>query len=101
MTRPAEHDRRNLLWREAARCWPLAQAYWSRFLLLGQPADDSGQPSIAQIDLLTRQVSLNADQILARDLVGSVEALLAHEIGHHVRFPGTLQTQARLRLLER
>jgi len=30
-----------------------------------------------------------------------VEALLAHEIGHHVRFPGTLQTQARLRILER
>jgi hypothetical protein len=101
MTPPAENDRRELLRREVARCWPLAQAYWSRFLLLGEPVDDSGQPSIAQIDLLSRQVSLNADQILARDLIGSVEALLAHEIGHHVRYPGTLQTQARLRLLER
>ncbi len=44
---------------------------------------------------------MNAEIILAKDLVGSVEALLAHEIGHHVRFPGTLQTQARLRILER
>jgi hypothetical protein len=101
MTRPLQHDEREWLRCEVARCWPLAQAYWSRFLLLGQPADDSSQPSIAQIDLGTRQVSLNADEILSRGLVGSVEALLAHEVGHHVRFPGTLQTQARLRILER
>lgn len=86
---------------EIARCWPLAQAHWSRFLLVGQPADDSNQPSIAQIDLLSRQVSLNVNLIVSKKLIGSVEALLAHEIGHHVRFPGTLQTQARLRILER
>jgi hypothetical protein len=101
MTRTTEHDERERLRQEVARCWPLAQAYWSRFLLLGQPVDDPSQPSIAKIDLLTRQVSLNANQILSRGLVGSVEALLAHEIGHHVLFPGTLQTQARLRILER
>jgi hypothetical protein len=101
MTRPVEHDQREHLRQEIARCWPLAQAYWSRFLLLGQPIDDSSQMSIAQIDLLSRQVSLNVDLILSRKLIGSVEALLAHEIGHHVRFPGTLQTQARLRILER
>ena len=101
MTQLAKHDQREHLRQEIARCWPLAQAYWSHFLLLGHPIDDSSQPSIAQIDLLSRQVSLNVDQILARKLIGSVEALLAHEIGHHVRFPGTLQTQARLRILER
>ena len=86
---------------EIERCWPLAQAYWSRFLLLGKPIDDKKQVSIAQIDLCTRQVSLNADMILSKNLVDTVEALLAHEIGHHVRFPGSFQTQARLRLLER
>jgi hypothetical protein len=102
MTRQdSEHDDREHLQHEIARCWPLAQAYWSRFLLLGQPVDDSRQPSIAQIDLLTRQVSLNANLVLSKKLIGSVEALLAHEIGHHVRYPGTLQTQARLRILER
>jgi hypothetical protein len=63
MTRPAEHDQREQLRQEIARCWPLAQAYWSRFLLLGQPIDDASQPSIARIDLLSRQVSLNAEQI--------------------------------------
>src|SRR4051812_43299022 len=94
-------DERERLRTEVARCWPRAQAYWSQFLLLGQPAEDSKQPSIAQIDLLSRQVSLNADLILAKKLTGSIEAILAHEIGHHVRFPGTLQTQARLRILER
>jgi hypothetical protein len=94
-------DERDHLQVEVARCWPRAQAYWSQFLLLGQPAEDSKQPSIAQIDLLSRQISLNTDLILAKKLTGSVEALLAHEIGHHVRFPGTLQTQARLRILER
>jgi hypothetical protein len=101
MTRPAKHDERERLRQEIARCWPLARAYWSGFLLLGPPVDDSTQPSIAQIDLLSRQVSLNAEKVLAKDLIGSVEVLLAHEIGHHVRWPGTLQTQARLRLLER
>ena len=39
--------------------------------------------------------------ILAKKLGGSLEAILAHEIGHHVRFPATMQTHARLRLLER
>jgi hypothetical protein len=94
-------DEREHLQAEVARCWPVAQAYWSRFLLLGRPEDDSEQPSIAQIDLLSRQVYLNVNLILSKKLVGTVEALLAHEIGHHVRYPGTLQTQARLRLLER
>jgi hypothetical protein len=94
-------DDRERLAAEIARCWPLAQAYWSRFLLLGEPNEDPAQPSIAQIDLHTRQVTLNTEMILAKSLTGSVEAMLAHEIGHHVRYPGTMQTHARLRLLER
>src|SRR5262249_22848535 len=30
-----------------------------------------------------------------------VEGLLSHEVGHHVRYPGTLAVEARLRILER
>lgn len=86
---------------DLARCWPIAQARWSRFLLLREPTEDSDQPSVAQIDLRSRQVSVNSRLILEKDLGGSLEAILAHEVGHHVRFPGTMQTQARLRLLER
>jgi hypothetical protein len=89
------------LWRELRRTWPLAQAHWSRFLLLRDPGEDSTQPSVAQIDLRSRQVTVNAELILKNELVDSLEAILAHEVGHHVRFPATMQTNARLRLLER
>ncbi len=46
-------------------------------------------------------MTLNAAMILKNDLGDTIEAILAHEVGHHVRFPATMQTQARLRLLER
>jgi hypothetical protein len=84
-----------------AECWPRAQAHWSRFLLLRPPADDSAQPGVAHIHLGTRQVALNHRVIRDKGLTGCVEALLAHEVGHHVRYPGTLAVQARLTLLER
>jgi hypothetical protein len=86
---------------ELRRCWPLAQAHWSRFLLLREPCEDGDQPSVAQIDLRSRQVSVNSAMILEKGLVDSLEAILAHEVGHHVRYPGTMQVHARLRLLER
>jgi hypothetical protein len=95
---PADHER---LRNELHRCWPLAQAHWSRFLLLREPGEDSEQPSVAQIDLRSRQVTVNAEMILDKGLVDTIEAILAHEVGHHVRFPATMQTHARLRLLER
>ncbi len=94
-------DERDELRREIGRCWPLAQEHWSRFLLLREPNEDPNQPSVAQIDLTSRQVSINTDLILAKDLGHTLEAILAHEVGHHVCFPGTMQTHARLRLLER
>ncbi len=62
--------------------------------------DDSRQPSVAQIDLQTRQVALHFARIIERKLHGSIEAMLAHEIGHHVRYPGSLAVQARLHVLE-
>jgi hypothetical protein len=92
---------RDELRRELHRCWPLAQAHWSRFLLLREPGEDSEQPSVAQIDLRSRQVTVNPQMILKNDLGDTLEAILAHEVGHHVRFPATMQTHARLRLLER
>src|SRR5262249_51658935 len=92
---------RDELMRELQRCWPLAQAHWSRFLLLRDPGEDPTQPSVAQIDLVSRQVTVNAELILQRGLGDTIEAILAHEVGHHVCYPATMQTHARLRLLER
>ena len=81
--------------------WPKAQSHWSQFLLLSEPKNDSHQHSIAQIHLGNRQVTLNHKTILEKGLEDCVEAMLAHEIGHHLRYPGTLAVQARLRLLEK
>jgi hypothetical protein len=84
-----------------AEAWPRAQARWSSFLVLSDPVLGSALPSVAQIHLGTRQIALDADEIRRHQLEGCVEALLAHEIGHHVRYPGTLAVHARMRLLER
>ncbi|HEX5269754.1 MAG TPA: hypothetical protein VFW33_04665, partial [Gemmataceae bacterium] len=84
-----------------AACWPRAQGHWSRFLLLQPPADGPEQEAIAQIDLATRRIGLHYRLIRRKCLEDCVEALMAHEVGHHVRYPGTLTTQARLRLLEK
>jgi hypothetical protein len=84
-----------------AECWPRAQAHWSRFLLLQPPAGDSTQPSIAQINLTTRRVTLHYGMIRKKGLLDCVEAILAHEIGHHVRYPGSLVVHARMCLLEK
>jgi hypothetical protein len=82
-------------------CWPRAQAHWSRFLLLREPLNEACEGTVARINLATRQVGLDYRMIRSKGLLDCVEALLAHEIGHHVRYPGTLAVQARLRLLEK
>ncbi len=79
--------------------WPKAQRYWSSFLLMSEPVDKP--EAIAQIDLATRQVSLHGQLIEEKHLHDTIEALLAHEVGHHVRYPGSLATQARLCVLEK
>ncbi|MEZ4410458.1 MAG: DUF58 domain-containing protein [Polyangiales bacterium] len=81
--------------------WPRAQARWSSFLTLREPAVGDALPAVAQIHLGTREVSLDGALIAEHDLGDCIEALLAHEVGHHVRYPATLATQARLQLLER
>ncbi len=84
-----------------AEAWPRAQARWATWLSLGAPRLEVGCPSIAQIHLGTREVTLDRDEVEKHDLGDCIEALLAHEVGHHVRYPGTLAVQARLRLMER
>ena len=95
--RPADPELEALV----ADCWPRAQAHWSRFLLLGPPADDASQPTVAHIDLATRQVGRHPHLLREKGLRDCVEAILAHEVGHHIRYPATLAVQARLRLLEK
>jgi hypothetical protein len=84
-----------------AEAWPKAQAFWSRFLLLGAPVAGTASGSVAQIDLGTRQVALDLHLIRKKGLCNCLEGILAHEVGHHVRYPGTLAVHARMRMLER
>jgi hypothetical protein len=81
--------------------WPQAIAHWSSFLVMEEPVLDARQPNIAQINLGTRCVSLNERLIGQLGVEDCVPVMLAHELGHHVCYPGTLQVQARLHLLER
>ena len=81
--------------------WPDAVALWSSFLVLNDPALDAAQDAIAQINLSTRCVSLNGSRIADMGVEDCIPAMLAHEVGHHVAYPGTLQVKARLCLIER
>jgi hypothetical protein len=81
--------------------WPGAVARWSAFLVLDDPALDAAQDAIAQINLSTRCVSLNGSRIADMGVEDCIPAMLAHEVGHHVAYPATLQVQARLCLIER
>ena len=83
------------------RLWPVACAHWATALQLGTPRVEGGGPAIAWMDLRDRRVHVSAAYVLGHGLESSLEAILAHEVGHHVRWPRSLATQARMRLLER
>jgi hypothetical protein len=83
-------------------CWPRACAHWPEVSPLQPPAK---LPETSQIlgltDLAMRQVYLNHDLVRHKQLLGCVEAILAHQVGHLAHYPGALAVQARLRLLEK
>ena len=80
--------------------WPAACERWSEFLLLSEPVHED-EVSIARIHLGTRQVGVNLNNLAEKGLEHCLEALLAHEIGHHVRYPGSMAVHARLHVMER
>lgn len=95
------HLDHNHLNERIADVWDKAQSHWSRYLQLSKPIDQSEQESVARIHLHTRQIEINQSQVLQYDLMDCLEAIVAHEIGHHVRYPGTLAVHARLHLMEK
>ncbi|RKH07319.1 hypothetical protein D7X74_33065 [Corallococcus sp. CA047B] len=93
---------------EVERCWRDALALWDVRVQLSppephrpfRPDPDAKDEPLAYIDMVRRQVFVHfelLDRMGARD---SLTAVLAHEIGHHVRFPHTLGWDAELRVLE-
>jgi hypothetical protein len=92
------------------RSWREALAVWDVQVNLSAPepqrrphrqGNRSDDEPLAYIDLETRQVVVDLRQLEALGAVDSLAAVLAHEIGHHVRFPHTLGLAAELQLLEK
>ncbi|MCP3136638.1 vWA domain-containing protein [Pyxidicoccus xibeiensis] len=88
-------------WRDALDLWDVA-------VQLSPPEphvpfkrdDDHGYEPLAYIDLVKRQVVIHFDLLHDMGAAQSLTAVLAHEIGHHARFPHTLGWDAELRVQE-
>jgi hypothetical protein len=93
---------------QVAQCWRNALALWDMRVQLSPPEphvayDKKQAPEnepLAYIDLVRRQVFVNFELLSSMGAAESLTAVLAHEIGHHVRFPHTLGWDAELRALE-
>lgn len=92
------------------RAWRQALAVWDVQVNLSPPEPPRRQKGkshwnddepLAFIDLETRQVVVDLQKLEALGAAESLPAVLAHEIGHHVRFPHTLGLAAELQILEK
>ena len=93
-----------------ARAWEEAQAVWDARVSLSPPEAWEGsapgkrkvqdEEPLAYIDLTTRHVVVNFDLLSRLKAEGSLAAVLAHEVGHHVAFPHTLGLAAALEVLQ-
>jgi len=92
-----------------AQSWKEALTLWDVLTELSPPKPYSGKGKshwqsddpLAFIDLETRQVVVNFPLLEQIGAAGSLTGVLAHEIGHHVRFPHTLGLVAVLQVLEK
>ncbi|QSQ21064.1 hypothetical protein JY651_38605 [Pyxidicoccus parkwayensis] len=93
---------------QVAKSWRDALDVWDVRVQLSPPephvpfrpdADHANEP-LAYIDLVKRQVFVHFELLHDMRAAGSLTAVLAHEIGHHARFPHTLGWDAELRVQE-
>ena len=81
--------------------WKKALTFWGLAIQVELPRLDPKSKALAYIDLQTRDVVVNPVQLEQFKADECLEALLTHELGHHLRYPHSLATQARLELLEK
>ncbi|MCU0723573.1 MAG: hypothetical protein MUC63_08160 [Planctomycetes bacterium] len=96
---------------EIAKAWEEALSLWGVRLDLSPPdararppgKREAGAPEdpLAYIDLSSRQVVVDLDLLGSIGASASLAAVLAHEVGHHIRYPHTLGMLARLEVLEK
>ncbi|HSP77139.1 MAG TPA: M48 family metalloprotease [Myxococcaceae bacterium] len=101
-------NRRSISPERLERCWEEALALWDVRVRLSppephapfqRPASGTDEP-IAYIDMEKRQVVVNLELLARIGAADSLTAVLAHEVGHHARFPHTLGWDAELRMME-
>jgi hypothetical protein len=81
--------------------WQRALSFWGMAIALARPQQKGGKDDpLAYIDLRTRDVIFNRTRIDDYGIFECLEAIFAHELGHHLHYPHSLATQARLELLE-
>lgn len=77
--------------------WRRALDRWSRSIELARPvpiAEPDGP--IAYIDLGTRQTHVNFGRLEQMGVLDHVGCVLAHEVGHHIRYPHTTSEARRM-----
>ena len=77
--------------------WRAAQDVWSESIDLKTPtAIRDPQGGIAFINLATRQTEVNFGRLDGLGVGDHLPSILAHEVGHHIRYPHTLRDGRRL-----
>ncbi len=87
-------------WREGIGVWGVSIELTPP--LAWDPKDKDafgGSEPLAFVNMETRQVVVNYSLLHEMNALHCLPAVLAHEVGHHIRFPHTLGLAARLELL--
>lgn len=70
---------------------------WSQAIALATPVDiPDPEGPIAYIDLSNRATHVNFGRLAAMGVLDHVSCVLAHEVGHHIRYPHTLSEARRM-----
>ncbi|MGZ3477877.1 MAG: hypothetical protein ACXWUG_32110, partial [Polyangiales bacterium] len=79
------------------RMWRAALDRWSQSIELALPkAIPDPKGAIAYIDLGTRQTHVNFARLAEMGVSEHVSCVLAHEVGHHIRYPHTIHESRRM-----
>ena len=83
--------------RELPALWRAALDRWSESIDLASPLPiEEVDGAIAYIDLGTRQTRVNFGRLRAMGVFDHLPCVLAHEVGHHIRYPHTLSESRRM-----
>lgn len=82
---------------DLAQRWRAAQDAWSAAIDLARPRaiPDPAGP-LAYIDLRDRQTHINFDRLAGLGVLEHLPCVLAHEVGHHIRYPHTVSESRRM-----